>query len=123
MKTKYKDIDEYIASFPKETQKILVQIRSAIKKASPEAGETIKYGMPTFTLRGNLIYFAAFKNHIGIYPAPSGDEAFKKEISPFKGAKSTLRFPLDKPIPLELITRIVKFRVEEISGKKGQQSL
>jgi uncharacterized protein YdhG (YjbR/CyaY superfamily) len=115
MNTKYKDIDGYIASFPKETQKILQQIRTTIIKAAPEAVETIKYSMPTFTFRGNLIYFAAFKNHIGIYPAPSGDEAFNREISRFKGAKSSIRFPLDKPIPLELIDRIVKFRIIENS--------
>lgn len=115
MNTKYKDIDGYIASFPKETQKILQQIRTTIKKAAPEAVETIKYSMPTFTFRGNLIYFAAFKNHIGIYPAPSADEAFNREISAYKGAKSSLRFPLDKPIPLELINKIVKFRIMENS--------
>ena len=110
MNTKYKDIDGYIASFPKETQKILQQIRITIKKAAPEAVETIKYSMPTFTFRGNLIYFAAFKN-----PAPSADEAFNREISAYKGAKSSLRFPLDKPIPLELINKIVKFRIMENS--------
>ena len=115
MNTKYKDIDGYIASFPKETQKILQQIRTTIIKAAPEAVETIKYSMPTFTFRGNLIYFAAFKNHIGIYPAPSGDEAFNREIAGYKGAKSSLRFPLDKPIPLELINKIVKFRIMENS--------
>lgn len=115
MNIKYKDIDGYIASFPKETQKILQQIRTTIKKAAPEAVETIKYSMPTFTFKGNLIYFAAFKNHIGIYPAPSGDESFNREISGYKGAKSSIRFPLNKPIPLELIDRIVKFRIMENS--------
>jgi uncharacterized protein YdhG (YjbR/CyaY superfamily) len=115
MNIKYKDIDGYIASFPKGTQRILQQIRTTIKKAAPEAVETIKYSMPTFTFKGNLIYFAAFKNHIGIYPAPSGDEAFNKEIFAYRGAKSSLRFPLDKPIPLELIDRIVKLRIIENS--------
>jgi uncharacterized protein YdhG (YjbR/CyaY superfamily) len=121
MNTKYKDIDGYIASFPKETQKILQQIRTTIIKAAPEAVETIKYSMPTFTFRGNLIYFAAFKNHIGIYPAPSGDEAFNREIAGYKEAKSSLRFPLDKPIPLELIDRIVKFRIMENSRQEQDE--
>ena len=95
---KFNSIDEYIAGFPKETQRILEQIRTEIRKAAPEASETIKYAMPTFTLRGNLIHFAAFRNHIGLYPAPSGDETFKNEIAAYKGAKSSIRFPIDKPI-------------------------
>lgn len=111
--TKPNDIDEYIAGFPKDIQKILEQIRATIKKAAPNAGETIKYAMPTFTLKGNLIHFAAFKNHIGLYPAPMGIEAFKKELSIYKGAKGSVQFPLDKPMPLNLITKIVKFRVKK----------
>ena len=112
-KDKYKSIDEYIADFPKETQQILKQIRDTIKRAAPMAEETIKYAMPAFTLNGNMIYFAAFKNHIGLYPLPEGDEAFKNEISQYKRAKSTVRFPLDRPIPYDLITRMVKFRISE----------
>ncbi len=112
--TKPKDIDEYIAGFPKDTQKNLEQIRAAIKKAAPGAEETISYAMPTFKLKGRyLVYFAGYKNHIGLYPAPRGNEAFKKDLSVFKGGKGTVQFPLDKPMPLNLITRIVKFRIKE----------
>ena len=119
-----KDIDEYIAGFPNDVQKILEKIRITIRKAAPDAEETIKYQMPTYTLKGNLVHFAAFKKHIGFYPAPRGIEAFKDELSVYEGAKSTLRFPLDKPIPFDLISKIVKFRVTknleraEAKGKK-----
>ena len=112
-KTSYKTIDEYIATFPKETQKILEEIRATIKAAAPDAEEKISYQMPTFFLNGNLIHFAAFKNHIGIYPTPSGTQAFKDEISRYQGAKGSIRLPIDEPMPLELISRIVKFRVSE----------
>ena len=108
-----KDIDEYIAGFPKEIQKLLEQIRNTIKQAAPEAEEAIKYAMPTYVLNGNLVHFAAFKNHIGFYPVPSGIEAFKQELSVYKGAKGSVQFPLDKPMPLDLISKIVKFRVKE----------
>ena len=112
--TKPKDIDEYIAGFPKNTQKILKQIRAIIKKAAPGAEETISYAMPAFKLKGrHLIYFAGYKNHIGLYPAPRGNEAFKKELSVYKIGKGTVQFPLDKPMPLNLITRIVKFKIKE----------
>ena len=112
--TKPTNTDEYIAGFPKETQKILKQIRATIKKAAPGAEETISYAIPAFTLKGrNLIYFAGYKNHIGLYPAPRGNEAFRKELSVYKGGKGTVQFPLDKPIPLTLITKIVKFKVKE----------
>lgn len=107
-----KDIDEYIAGFPSDVQKILEKIRMTIRKAAPTAEEAIKYQMPTFTLNGNLVHFAAFKKHIGLYPAPRGDEKFKDELSAYEGKKSTVRFPLDKPIPFDLISRIVKFRVK-----------
>ena len=116
MRTKQKapkDIDEYIAAFPKDVQAILERIRLTIRKAAPDAEETIKYQMPTFTLKGNLVYFAVFKNHIGFYPPATGDEKFKNEIAVYAGAKGNLRFPLDKPIPYALISRIVKFRVKE----------
>ena len=106
-----KDIDEYIADFPKDVQKILKKIRMTVRKAAPDAEEAIKYGMPTFILYGNLVHFAAFKNHIGFYPAPRGIEMFTEEISVYEGAKSSLRFPLDQPVPFDLISRIVKFRV------------
>ena len=108
-----RNIDEYIAGFPHDVQKTLKKIRSTIRKAAPGAQETIKYQMPTFTLKGNLLSFAAYKNHIGFYPAPAGDEKFRTELSVYRAAKSTVRFPLDKPIPFDLISKIVKFRVKE----------
>lgn len=107
------NINEYIAGFPKNIQKILEQIRATIKKAAPEAEETISYAIPTFTLNGNLVHFATFKNHIGFYPAPTGNEALKKELSVYKTGKGSIQFPLEKPMPLDLITKIVKFRVKE----------
>ncbi|HNK63722.1 MAG TPA: DUF1801 domain-containing protein [Anaerolineales bacterium] len=107
-------IDEYIATFPKETQKILKEVRATIKTAAPNAEEKIGYQMPTFTLNGkNLVHFAAFKNHIGFYPTPSGISAFAEELSKYEGAKGSVQFPIDKPMPLKLIARIVKFRVAE----------
>jgi uncharacterized protein YdhG (YjbR/CyaY superfamily) len=106
-------IDEYIAGFPQDIQAILEQIRRTIRKAAPGAEEAIKYQMPTFTLEGNLVHFAAFKNHIGFYPVPTGIEKFKKELSVYEGGKGSVKFPLDKPIPYDLISRIVKFRVKE----------
>ncbi len=116
-KTAPKDIDEYIAGFPKDIQTILQKIRKTIKKAAPEAQEKIGYQMPTFTLNGNLVHFAAFKNHIGFYPTPSGTEKFKKEISVYKAAKGSIQFPLDQPIPYDLISQIVEFRVKENLAK------
>ncbi len=107
------NIDNYIAGFPKETQEILQQVRLTIKKAAPAGEETINYGIPTFTLNGNLVHFAGYKNHIGFYPAPSGIESFKKELAEYKGAKGSVQFPIDKPMPLSLISKIVKFRVKE----------
>lgn len=108
-----KTIDEYIADSPKEIQPTLTKIRETIQKAAPDAKETINYGIPTFTLNGNLVHFAGFKNHIGFYPTPSGIEKFKKEISAYGWAKGSVKFPLDEPIPYELIGKIVKFRVKE----------
>ncbi len=110
-------IDEYIASFPHDVQEILQKIRMTIRKTAPEAEEAIKYQIPTFTLKGNLVHFAAFKKHIGFYPAPTGIEKFKNELAAYKGAKGTVRFPLDKPIPYDLISEIVKFRVGENLGR------
>jgi uncharacterized protein YdhG (YjbR/CyaY superfamily) len=106
-------IDEYIASFPEEVQEILEKIRTTIRKAAPNAEETINYGIPTFTLKGNLVHFAGFKKHIGFYPTPTGIERFKKELSVYEGAKGSVQFPLDKPIPYGLISKIVKFRITE----------
>jgi len=109
-----KDIDEYIAGFPNDVQEILDKIRMTIRKAAPDAEETISYQIPTFTLKGRyLVYFAAYKKHIGLYPAPRGIEEFKEELSVYEGGKGTVRFPLDKPIPFDLIRKIVKFRVKE----------
>jgi uncharacterized protein YdhG (YjbR/CyaY superfamily) len=106
-------IDQYIAAFPKDIQKLLKQMRSTIKKAAPQAEEAIKYAIPTFMLNGNLVHFAAYKNHIGFYPAPRGIEEFKEELSAYEGSKGTVKFPLDKPLPLSLITQIVKFRATQ----------
>lgn len=108
-----KDIDQYIAAFPKDIQKLLKQMRTTIRKAAPKAEEAIRYAIPTFVLNGNLVHFAAFKNHIGFYPAPQGIEEFKKELSEYEGSKGTVKFPLDKPLPLDLIAQIVKFRVAQ----------
>ncbi len=109
----YNNIDEYIAQFPEDIQKILQQIRSVIKEVAPNATEKISYQMPTFYLNGNLVHFAAFKTHIGFYPVPSGIEKFKEELSHYKGGKGSVQFPLDQPIPYDLIRRITLFRVEE----------
>jgi uncharacterized protein YdhG (YjbR/CyaY superfamily) len=108
-----KNIDEYIAGFPPDVQAILQQVRMTIRAAAPDAEETISYQMPTFTLKGILVHFAGHKNHIGFYPTPSGIEKFKDELSAYKGAKGSVQFPLDKPIPLDLIAEIVRFRVRE----------
>jgi uncharacterized protein YdhG (YjbR/CyaY superfamily) len=112
-----KDIDAYIANFPKDVQAILQKVRKTIHKAAPDAKETINYQMPTFTLNGNLVHFAAFEKHIGFYPTPSGIEKFKKEIGNFKNAKGSVQFPLDQPIPYELIAKITEFRVQEQQAK------
>ena len=112
-KTPTNVIDAYIANAPKDIQVILEKVRATIRKAAPKAEETINYGIPTFTLEGNLVHFAGFKNHIGFYPTPSGIEKFKKELSAYEGAKGSVKFPLDKPIPYALISKIVKFRVKE----------
>jgi uncharacterized protein YdhG (YjbR/CyaY superfamily) len=108
-----RNIDEYIAGFPRDVQQILQKIRTTIRRAAPQAEEVISYQMPTFRLEGNLVHFAAFKNHIGLYPTPSGTDKFREELSPYQTGKGSIRFPLDKPIPYGLIGRIVKFRVKE----------
>ena len=110
---KFNNIDDYIASFPHETQLILEKLRLTIRKAAPDAKETINYGIPTFTLKGNLVHFAAFKNHVGFYPTPSGIEAFKKELSVYEGAKGSVKFPISELLPFDLVRKIVEFRVKE----------
>jgi len=113
-------IDEYIASFPENIQEILKEIRQAIREAAPDAEETISYQMPAFRLNGMLVYFAAFKNHIGFYPTSSGVAAFKDELSQYEVSKGAIRFPLGQPVPINLITKIAKYRVEEnLDRKKG----
>jgi uncharacterized protein YdhG (YjbR/CyaY superfamily) len=126
----FKTIDEYINTFPEDVKKILTELRQTIREAAPQAEETINYQIPTFTLNGNLVHFAAFQNHIGFYPTPSGMEAFKKELSGYKSAKGSVQFPIHEPLPLPLIRRIVEYRVKEnlerkpkkkSSGKKMQK--
>ena len=109
----FTDIETYIASFPPEVQAALRELRAAIRAAAPEAEETINYAIPTFKLHGNLVHFAAFKNHIGFYPGPSGIEQFRDEFSSYKNAKGSVQFPLGQPLPLELVSRVVRFRVQE----------
>jgi uncharacterized protein YdhG (YjbR/CyaY superfamily) len=108
-----KNMDEYIGTFPKDVQIILNILRSTIRKAAPGAQEAIKYQIPTFVLQGNLVHFAAYKNHIGFYPASSGIQRFRKELSDYKLSKGTVQFPMDKSLPLPLISEIVRFRVNE----------
>jgi len=110
---KIQTVEEYIAAQPPRARKALTALRRAIKAAAPGATQTINYGIPTFQLQGNLVHFAAFERHIGFYPTPSGIAAFKKELSKYVSAKGSVQFPLDKPMPLALITRIVKFRAKE----------
>ena len=108
-----RNIDEYIAGFPENVRATLEKIRKTIRKAAPEAEETNSYTIPTYTLRGNLISFGAYKEHIGLYPAPAGTQKFNAELAAYRSAKRTVRFPLDKPIPYDLITQIVKLRVKD----------
>ena len=115
-------IEEYIATFPADEQVRLKKIREAIRKAAPDAEEKIGYGIPTFTLNGNLVHFGGFKNHVGFYPDPSGIKQFEKELSPYVGAKGSVQFPHDKPLPLALITKIVKYRVKENIEKGKKES-
>jgi len=111
------DIDAYIALFPENVREILSRIRTIIKSAAPDAEEAIKYQIPTFTLHGNLVHFAAYKNHIGFYPTPSAIDAFREELSDYYIAKGTVKFPLDRPIPYDIIEEMVKFRVLQILDK------
>lgn len=109
----FKTIDDYIKAQPVKTRKVLRSLRTAIKSVAPQARQTINYGIPTFQLNGNLVHFAAFEKHIGFYPTPSGIRAFRQELSKYVSAKGSVQFPLDRPMPLALIKRIVKFRVSE----------
>ena len=114
MKTAITTVDEYIASFPEGTQKVLEEIRRTIKSVAPDAKEKISYQIAAFELNGkNLIYFAGWKNHVSVYPIPTGDEAFKEEIAGYVDGKGTLKFPLDKPLPIKLIRKIVKYKVAD----------
>jgi uncharacterized protein YdhG (YjbR/CyaY superfamily) len=124
MKTKvgFTSIDEYIAACPKDIQKILQEVRATVHAAAPNATEKISYQMPTFYLQGNLVHFAAFKNHIGFYPTPNGIKSFERELSKHEGGKGSVQFPLDQPMPLKLITRIVKYRVAENLKKAKSKS-
>ena len=118
-KSQFKTMDEYIARFPKDVRDVLEKLRRVIRESAPKAEETISYGIPTFDLNGrHLVHFAAYKNHVGFYPTSSWIKAFKKELSPFKTSKGTVQFPLDKPIPFDLVKKIVKFRVKENESKR-----
>jgi len=112
-KKRFKTMDEYIATFPENVQEILEKMRQTIREAAPEAKEAISYQMPTFKLNGNLVHFAAYKNHVGFYPTPSGIDVFKKELAPYETSKGTVKFPIDKPIPHDLVRKIVAYRVKE----------
>ena len=122
-KADFASMDEYIGTFPKDVQNILEEVRRTIKAAAPKAEEKISYNMPTFMLNGKyLIYFAGWKHHISLYPVPVGSDAFNKEVSKYAAGKGTLQFPLDKPLPLKLITKIVKLRIEDDLGKAEIES-
>jgi uncharacterized protein YdhG (YjbR/CyaY superfamily) len=113
-------IDEYIARFPAETQKVLAELRALIKATAPDATETISYAIPTFDLNGrHLVHFAGYARHIGFYPIPSGMEAFKEELKPYKQGKGSAQFPLGRPLPTDLIRRIIEFRVRENTGDRS----
>jgi uncharacterized protein YdhG (YjbR/CyaY superfamily) len=119
-KKQFSSIDDYISTFPEDVQKLLEAMRQTIKNAAPDAEEAISYQMPTFRLNGNLVHFAAFKHHIGFYPAPSGVAEFEQELAPYLKAKGSIQFPKNQPIPFDLVTRIVQYRVKEnlAKGKK-----
>lgn len=121
-KIQARNIDEYISAFPTEVQELLHQVRDAVRKAAPKAQETISYFMPTFKFNGTLVHFAGYKNHIGFYPGPSGIDAFRNELSKYKTSKGAVQFPLDQPLPLPLISKIVKLRVRENEGKAWKRS-
>ncbi len=113
-------IDEYIAALPPETQRVLQELRALIKAAAPDATETISYAIPTFDLNGHLVHFAGYEKHIGFYPTARGVAAFKEELKPYKSGKGSVQFPLGRPLPTDLIRRIVELRVAENRGKASQ---
>jgi uncharacterized protein YdhG (YjbR/CyaY superfamily) len=115
---KFDTIDDYIAAFPKDVQDDLQRLRRVIRESAPAAEEAISYGIPTFKLNGNLVHFAAYQHHIGFYPTSSGIAAFKKELMPYKLSKGTVQFPLGRPLPLDLIRRIVRYRIKESSARE-----
>lgn len=117
MSTKFKTIDEYHAAFPAEVQTILTEIRTTIKQAAPDAKEVISYNMPAFRQHGILVYYAAYKSHIGFYSLPSGNQAFQKQLAKYKQGKGSIQFPIDEPMPLKLITDMVKYRLKEDQEK------
>ena len=121
IRTKPSSVDDYIAGFREPVQILLEQVRATIQQAAPDAQETIKYAMPTYVLHGNLVHFAAFKNHIGFYATPTGNGVFQQEISRYKGAKGSLQFPINQPMPLDLIKRLVEFRVKENLEKESKK--
>lgn len=121
IKTTASTIDEYIGSFPTDIQKLLRQVRATVSKAAPGAEEAMSYGIPTYRLNGNLVHFAAYKNHIGFYPGPAGITGFEKELAEYKQGKGSIQFPIDRPLPLKLITQIVKFRVLQNKEKKSRK--
>ena len=126
MNTKYETIDQYIANFPADLQAVLQEIRATIKKAAPEATEKISYGIPTFFLKGNLVHFAGYKTHFGFYPGSGAVNQFKQEFSAYEQSKGTVRFPVDKPVPLNLIRRVTEVRVRENlekAAQKGKKSI
>jgi uncharacterized protein YdhG (YjbR/CyaY superfamily) len=119
---KFKTVDEYFSTFPKNVKDVLAELRKTVKQAAPQAEEVISYNMPAFKFKGILVYYAAYKKHIGFYPTSSGIEAFKKELSGYKWAKGSIQFPLDQPLPIELITNIVKFKVMRNSEKAAAKT-
>lgn len=121
-KPTYASIDDYIAAFSPEIQEKLLALREVIKKAAPEATEKISYQMPTFAQHGNLVHFAAYKHHIGLYPGANGVAAFIEELSDYKLSKGTIQFPIDQPLPMELVTKIVQFKVDENTKKAESKS-
>ncbi len=121
MTTKYETVDQYIANFPADQQAVLQEIRATIKKAAPQATGKIGYGIPTFFLKGNLVHFAGFKNHYGFYPGPGAITRFEQEFAAYEQSKGTVRFPVDKPVPLDLIRRVTEFRVWENLKKAAQK--
>jgi len=121
MNEKPESVDAYIAGFPAEIQSLLTQVRTTIQQAAPEAQETIKYSMPAYVLNGNLVYFAAFKRHIGFFPTPSAIEAFKDRLAGYQLSKGTVQLPLDRPLPLDLIAEMVRFRVAENKVKRSRK--